>query len=133
MPRTVHLLCASALLFAGFGATAPALAQQGESEVVYYGDLDLWAEDGADAMVRRLQRAAGRVCGGTEASAPVAQQADVRGCEFETTEYAIEDLAHPMVTARYYGRTPEVIIEEGSADPYRDTYYADPYYTVRKK
>jgi UrcA family protein len=132
MPRTLHLVCASAFLFAG-AAVAPAAAQEVESQVVYFGDLDLWSENGADALVRRIQSAADNVCGDAPGPAPVVVQQDIRACEVETTEYAIEDLAHPMVTARFYGRTPEVIVEEGDADPYREPYYADPYYTVQKK
>lgn len=130
--RTLHLLCASAFLCAG-AIVPPVAAQEAQSERVYYGDLDLWSEDGADALLQRIRNAADNVCGDVPGPAPVVVQADIRACEFETVDYAIEDLAHPMVTARYTGRTPEVIVEEGSADPYRETYYADPYYTVQKK
>jgi len=131
MHRTL-MLAASAFLFAG--VAAPALAQdEVQSERVYFGDLDLWSEDGADALIRRINNAADRVCGDSPGPAPVAVQQDIRGCEVETVDYAIEDINHPMVTARYTGRTGQVIVEEGDADPYNDPYYADPYYTVRKK
>jgi UrcA family protein len=133
MSRSVHFLCASALLFTGLAVTTPVMAQEAESQTVYFGDLDLWSEDGADALVRRIRNAADNVCGDTPGASPVVVQHEVRACEVETTEYAIEDLAHPMVTARFYGRNPQVIIEEGDADPYREPYYATPYYTVQKK
>lgn len=126
MPRTLTAVCASALLFT---AAVPAMAQELRSEVVYFGDLDLYSETGADAMIRRIENAADRVCGDSRGLDPVAVEASARRCEVETTEFAISDLGHPMVYARYYDVNPQVVIEEGSADPY----YADPYYTVRKK
>ena len=74
MPRTLHFVCASALMFTG-RAAAPAMAQQEpESQVVYFGELDLWSEEGADALVRRIQNAADNVCGDSPGPAPVVVQ-----------------------------------------------------------
>ncbi len=36
---------------------------------------------------------------------------------------AVARVGNSVVTARHYGYSPEVIIEEGSADPYADPYY----------
>jgi hypothetical protein len=52
----------------------------------------------------------------------------VGACAAETQENAISDVGHPVVTALYYGYSPEVVVEEGSADPYVD----DPYVSVEK-
>ncbi len=132
MPRPLNLICAAALLM-GAAAAAPAAAQQVQSEVVYYGDLDLWSAEGADALIQRIENAADRVCGDAPGPAPVAIQQSIRACEFETVDFTIFDLAHPAVTARHRGVSPEVIVEEGSYDPYNDPYYQNPYLTVRKK
>jgi len=124
MPRILtSAACLSALLFT---AAMPAMAQtQYESRVVTYADLDLYAPEGADALIRRIQQAADVVCGDRSGPRNITETNSVRSCEIETTEYAINDVGHPMVMGRYYGYTPEVVIE-GSWDP-----DADPYYEVK--
>ena len=46
-------------------------------------------------------------------------------CELSTTQRAISDIGHPVVTARYYGHRPDVTIE-GSFDPDQTTYQVRP-------
>lgn len=112
--------CAVALMFV---AAAPASAQwQVESRVVTFGDLDLDSAEGADVLIRRIRLAADVVCGDRPGPQGVAERHSVRGCEIETTEYAINDVGHPVVLGRYYGYTPEVVVE-GSWDSDEDSSY----------
>jgi UrcA family protein len=125
MPRSVSLLCAAALALA---VATPVLAQEYESEVVRFGDLDLDDPEGADALIQRIENASERVCGFRSGVQPLTQHVYTRDCTLETMEFAVRDVGHPMVLAQYYGVHPRVIIEEGSADPY----YDDGYVYVKK-
>ena len=115
MPRSIHFVCASALFLA---CAAPAFAQERESRVVSYADLNLNHPAGADRMINRIERASDDVCGERTGPAPVVVRQNIRECTYETADNAVADLDHPIVTSRYlYGTSPEVIIE----DP--DDYY----------
>lgn len=123
-----RLLTTAACITALFAAAAtPALAQhQTESRVVSYADLDLYDPADADTMITRIRRAADAVCGERSSREPIAIQTDNANCSFETVEWAIDDFGHPMVRGRYYGYTPEVVVE-GSWDG------DDGYYEVKPK
>jgi UrcA family protein len=126
MPRTL-LVCASALLFAGLGPSA--FADEPRSEVVRFGDLDLYDASDADVLVERIRDAAERVCGDDPGREQLSARDEIAECAVESADEAVADLNHPMVIARYRGLNPEVvIIEEGSADP-----YPYDYIVVRKK
>jgi UrcA family protein len=125
MPRPLPLVCASALLLA---AASPSFAQEAQSEVVRFADLDLDDIYDADELIVRIHRAAGRVCGARTNVQPVVLWAADRDCQAETTEWTVRDLGHPVVLARYYGVTPRVIIEEGSAEGYPDESVVAPKY-----
>lgn len=125
MPRLFTAVCATALIFT---AASPSLAEETQSEIVRFGDLDLNDSYDAELLIARIHGAAGRVCGVRTTTQPLAQWDATRDCRTETTELAVLDVGHPVVTARYYGHTPRVIIEEGSYDPRHDDYVV-----VRKK
>lgn len=120
MPRTKKAACLSALLVIGgaaalsFAGAAPAFAQ--DSRTVGYGELNLNADQGADTLIRRVEQAAGIVCGDRPGPQTLRENASVGECEVTATQDAIQTVGHPVVTARYYGRTPNVTIE-GSWDP----------------
>jgi UrcA family protein len=119
MPRTLALFCACTLLC----YAAPALAQEGRSEVVWFADLNPSNEIDADELIARIRSAAGRVCGSRSGVQPLAQWAAGRDCQAETAAAAVKDFGHPVVLARYYRATPHVIVEEeDGADPYYDEY-----------
>lgn len=59
----------------------------------------------ADVLIHRIQMAADVVCGDRRGPQGIAERYSVRVCEIEATEYAIEDVGHPMVMGRYYGYT----------------------------
>jgi UrcA family protein len=114
--------CAAALLL----AASPAFAQsQVQSRVVAFGDLNLDSAEGADVLIRRIQMAADVVCGDRPGPQGIAERYSIRGCEIDTTEYAIKEVGHPVVIGRYYGHTPEVLVE-GSWAPDEYSYEVTP-------
>ncbi len=85
----------AALAAAMIAATAtPAMAEQGESVVVSYNDLNLTTPAGLAALDRRIDRAAMRVCGISRYMAhrqlPTTQQ---RACYQETLEKLEQEVA----------------------------------------
>lgn len=125
MPRSFAFAALSTLALC---AAAPAFAQdesvtQPRQVEVRYGDLDVYSEAGADALLRRIGQATDQVCGVHSGPASVQERASVGTCRVETTENAVSDVANPVVTARYYGYTPQVIIES-------ENEYVDPNATV---
>jgi UrcA family protein len=127
MSRSLYAICIAALL--GAAATVPATAQNYESRVVTYGELDLNSSAGADTLIRRIDNAAETVCGDRSRNSARLATSE-RQCEAETEEYALADVNHPLVTARYYG-SGYAVVEEGSAyyDPRLDP--ASPHYDAR--
>lgn len=88
----------------------PTVALAGEpsaapSERVSYGDLDLGAEPGAVAMLRRINRAATAVCSRqAEGGSTADVMARFETCHRETVERAIAQLGAPSVLAAYEAR-----------------------------
>jgi UrcA family protein len=119
MSRCVHAALASALLLA---AAAPAMAQNYQSQVVTYGELDLNSRNGAETLIRRIEQASDNVCGNRTGPRSVRENSTVNACARETTEIGVEDVAHPNVTRSYYERQGTGYIE-GSYDPYYDSAY----------
>jgi UrcA family protein len=118
MPRIPFAVCVSAFLLV---TAAPAFARD-VSRTISYGELNLEDASGADTLIRRVENAADFVCGDYRGQQSVADQSNFSTCEVATTQRAISDIAHPVVTARYYGRRPDVTIE-GSWDPEADHSY----------
>jgi UrcA family protein len=88
----------------------PAAALAGEpgpppSERVAYGDLDLGADAGAVAMLKRINRAATEVCSRqAEAGSTADVMARFEACHREAVERAIAQLGAPSVLAAYEAR-----------------------------
>jgi UrcA family protein len=73
-----------------------------EHRSVYYGDLDLQADSGAQALLKRIRIAAIRVCGGAPNGPLVlSQYPRVRDCRAKAVENAVAKLNNPVVTAAY--------------------------------
>lgn len=112
------LLCATLLAVSGFAVPNLADAQSYasrhhvRSQVVRFADLNLDHPAGADALVRRIEIAAGNVCGDRTGRRGLDEHRFVEGCVREAGEAAVYDVGHPMVIGRYFGRTPEVIISD---------------------
>jgi UrcA family protein len=118
MSRPLSFACASALLLA---FASPAFAQdRNRQQVVEYGDVDQYSDRGADQILRRVQNASENVCGDQPGAMPVTQRDAIRDCTNQTMDQAVADIDNSIITARYYGVSPEVIVEEGSFDPYVD-------------
>jgi UrcA family protein len=102
---------------------APAMADPDfgpERRVVEYGDLDVYSEDGADALLGRIDQASSAVCGERTGPMDGRERNAVNNCTLETADNAVSDVGNSVVTARHYGYSPEVYVEEeGSADPYK--------------
>lgn len=101
----LHAICAAlaAVLLAPQAAFArPA---QPPSERVAYGDLDLGAEPGAVAMMRRINRAATEVCSRqAQAGSTADVMARFEACHRETVGRAVTQLGAPSVWAAYQAR-----------------------------
>jgi len=111
MSRPVYLAFVSAIALI---AAPSAFAQDyPESRVVTYGELNLNSAAGADTLIRRIDNASEAVCGRNDGRRPARQAASDRACEYETADNAIDDVNHPVVTARYTG-SGYAIVEEGS-------------------
>lgn len=130
MSRTVTLICAAAVLAT---AATPSFAQNRnptrESERIYIGDLDLYQPKDTQELLDRIDAASYRVCSDEDRPQNALERRVSSECGIETADNTVNDLDHPMVNAIHQGLSPEVIIEEGSADPY--TY--GPYLEVPKK
>jgi UrcA family protein len=130
MSRTVTLVCAALVMAA---AATPSFAQNRspmrESERIYIGDLDLYQPKDAEELLARIDAASHRVCSDESRPMNALERRVASECGTETADNTVNDLNHPMVNAIHQGLSPEVIIEEGSADPY--TY--GPYLDVQKK
>ena len=98
-----------------FASAAPcALAQDIESRVVRYGDLNLKYEQDAEALIDRIENAANDVCD-TNTRDLAVRRAE-RECAAETEEVAVDDVDHPTVTTSYYATRYGSGYIEGSYD-----------------
>jgi UrcA family protein len=128
MSRTAFFVCAALMV----AASTPSFAQNRnptrEYERVYIGDLDLYEPRDAEELLNRIDGAAYRVCSDESRPQNALQRHESAECGEDTVTFTVGALDHPMVTAIYNGQSPEVIIEEGSADA-----YYGPYLDIEKK
>jgi UrcA family protein len=121
MPRPFApgpLICVSAFVIAAFAV--PSFAREDRftdhdgvrHQVVSYRDINLNSPQGADALLRRISSAAAHVCGDSAGRRTLHEQRDIRDCVHVAEERAVYDVGHPMVIGRYYGRTPEIIVDD---------------------
>jgi UrcA family protein len=109
------MLALASALALGFAAAAPAAAEpyvtyEGASERVRYDDLNLNNNAGATAMLARIERAAGVVCGHSEGIVSLTWSYYVDRCVNAEMAEAVADLGNARVTSLYYGRHPEIIV-----------------------
>ena len=91
-----------------------------------FGDLNLNNYARRSAL-RRIEIAAGHVCGARNNPKPLDEHCFARDCTIVAEEAAVYDVGHPLVIARYYGRTPDIIIDD-QYSYYRDgSVYVSPY------
>ncbi len=102
------LALASAIAF-GFAAAAPAAAEE-RAQHLTYAELDLDNGAGADALIRRIENAAGNMCGYRSGPMPLSQRFAAQQCVRAKTVQAVADVNHGGVTARFYNRDPSIIV-----------------------
>ena len=108
MPRSLMLALASAIAF-GFAAAAPAAAEEPVQRLTY-AELDLDDGAGVDALIRRIENAAGNACGERFGPMPLSQRFAIERCVRATSAQAVADVNHGSVTARFYNRDPSIIV-----------------------
>lgn len=111
MPRSLKFAFAAALAVA---AAAPAFAREEvNAQVVRYGDLNLKFAGDADTLINRIDNASENVCGDRSGPMPLTERSDVNMCAHESAQVAVAEVGHPVVSGRYYGYTPEVVVDDG--------------------
>jgi UrcA family protein len=109
MHVSTPILTAAVMLIAlSFGAHAdtstdnPGTITRGRS-VVYYGDLNIETEQGAEIMLRRIERAAKTACGGHPTFSTYTGSLDhtFEECRVEAVQRTVKQLGAPMVTRIY--------------------------------
>jgi len=86
-------------------AAAPASAG-----TLRYGDLNLQNDNGAQAMLGRIEFAANAACGERAGPMPLAQRGAIRQCVRQKSERAVSDINNSRLTALFYDRHPQVIV-----------------------
>jgi UrcA family protein len=84
----------------GLAAAANAGDVLGPDVAVHYGDLAIASEQGATKLLRRIERAAQRVCAPLN-DGTLASRANAKDCRRELTAAAVSKVNHPMVQAAY--------------------------------
>jgi UrcA family protein len=116
--RRTSLVCLSALVLSA--VALPAMAQDvadTHQRVVYIGDVNQGTIEGADIILDRIHNASTSVCR-DDMIGSVANVAgtEINRCQIEATEVAVHDLDNGIVTARYHGLTPQVIVSDNDYD-----------------
>jgi len=115
----MRVLSTTVCLAAIAAVAAPAFAQsrsEVRSEVVYYADLDTYSDAGADALIDRIEAAAANVCGDRSGPMSINEDDFIDTCSQVATEDAVRDVGNSIVTARFYGVTPQIEIDTGAND-----------------
>ncbi len=102
--KMIGALAAFAVLGATAGAHAAAGSQPSRDDDVVrvkvkYGDLDLAGQAGANAMLRRIHRAANEVCGDRPNGASLDEMQLYGTCVASAVDRAVASLGSPMVSA----------------------------------
>jgi UrcA family protein len=110
MQRSIMLALTAALAF-GFAATAPtAAAARDRATTLNYAALDLNDRAGAEALVRRIENTAERVCGERSGPMPLVQRDAIAQCVREKSIQAVADVNNGGVTALFYHRDPQIVV-----------------------
>jgi UrcA family protein len=95
-----RLAIAFTALALGLAAATNAAELADGSITVRYGDLRIETEQGAAVLLRRIQRAAERVCEPLEYGT-AAKPVRAKACRLEATAAAVSKVDHPMLQAVY--------------------------------
>ena len=103
MSTITALSAAMAVGFAACGQSASAQDTETPSAKVYYADLNLSTEAGAQVMLRRIRSAAEKVCG-IQNDDPLDRFYEWAPCVKSTTKRAVAEFGNPIVTALNSGK-----------------------------
>lgn len=107
-----HFIIALVTMCSVTAAAATASAQTPTS-IVRFGDLDLDARAGQDALLNRIERAARRVCFDRQGRMSLYEMRIIRSCKVETTQEAVIEVGHDGVARRFVergGELPTVLV-----------------------
>lgn len=96
--RFVAILCAAVAV--GLAGTANANDLVGPDITVRYGDLAVDTQQGASALLQRIEGAAGRVCARLDRGSLVSRKV-VKACNRDVTDAAVNKVNHPMLLSVY--------------------------------
>lgn len=109
MTRMLPALAVSALAFAAMATPLAAKETSRNAVTLSYADLDLTSEAGANALLRRVDRAARQVCGITHAQRGLFQR-QRRQCVAETVGETVAKIDAPVVTQMHATREGQRMI-----------------------
>jgi UrcA family protein len=97
---TVGEIVMKKLLLASIAFGSMTLAAQAApaTKTVAYADLDLSGRAGAEAVLRRIERAAESVCGGAPSTRDMSMTIAWRKCVDESVSEAVDEVDAPLVT-----------------------------------
>lgn len=101
-PRTLAALAALAALTTGalLAPTVATAAQPYGTTMVYYNSSDLWTDQGAGAVYRRIVNAAEQVCP-AEDSLSLAERAATKECQQQAIAGAVAKIGSARLAALY--------------------------------
>jgi UrcA family protein len=106
MKQILAAIFVAALATTAFAAPAAAETAESRSVVVHFGDLDPARTEDAALLLKRIDRAARRACGGRPAGAAMLTEArGYRSCVRKAVAGAVDRLAAPVVSALYNERS----------------------------
>jgi UrcA family protein len=103
----IRTLCIAAAALVAMSAT-PVFAKteiQTKSVTVSFRDLDLGTEQGAEEMLKRLERASRRACRRADGRSEMLTRRDYLACRAEAMETSVAQLNQSLVTERFYAQT----------------------------
>jgi UrcA family protein len=101
-PAFVAAAMLAALTLAGTASLAHAdTPSDTEKQIVRYGDLNLATQAGLQALFRRIQNAAGEVCGPSTVAGSRIISTAWKDCVSNSVRDAILEVNHPSLTAYY--------------------------------
>jgi UrcA family protein len=104
-----HWFAAAALTMSALTPFAAALAAAPAVDmplqvVVKFADLDLATDVGATVLLRRIEAAAGQICGDPRGLLPLDRLVRVQQCNTQSIAHAVADVGAPRVTLVYRAR-----------------------------
>jgi UrcA family protein len=101
MNTRVKFLTLAATFLAPMSVQAQGVRDNQVQVSVYYGDLDLSHQAGAQKLIDRLEAAASKVCGGMPDIRDLTRFQMYRACSKQALDNAVASVDQPVVSALY--------------------------------